>query len=366
MIEEEPPLERRMWIHPLVKLRKTHGHFNILYGEMRKFPPKFEAYCHLTMNSFDNILGFVYHRLKHQDTYMRLSISPEERLLVTLRYLATGQSISSLHFEFLLGRSTIGKIILHTCTVMQLPSTQEWMHISEEFLEKTAFPNCIGAIDGKHIRVKKPPNSASRYFNYHKFFYVVILAMVDTNYCFLFADIRAYGSASDARIFRSSRLARRLMSDSLSLPAPKPLPGNNGPIVPFVMVADQGFALSRHLIRPYPRRGLDRSKALFNSKLARAHCYVEHAFGILASRWRIYQTTIQLQPTTVKAVIKATVVLHNYCRLHEINDKHIEELPALNAPFVENGSVRTNVSTSGLQVSNQFTDYVSLNHHSHV
>ncbi|KAM4048665.1 uncharacterized protein ACNLHF_011477 [Anomaloglossus baeobatrachus] len=86
MIKEEPPLERRMWIHLLVKLRKTHGHFNILYGEMRKFPPKFQAYCHLTMNSFDNILGLVYHRLKHQDTCMRLSISPEEQLLVTLRF----------------------------------------------------------------------------------------------------------------------------------------------------------------------------------------------------------------------------------------------------------------------------------------
>ncbi|KAM4022315.1 uncharacterized protein ACNLHF_027482 [Anomaloglossus baeobatrachus] len=342
---------------------------------MRKFPPKFQAYCHLTMNLFDNILGLVYHRLKHQDTSMCLSISPEERLLVTLRYLATGQSISSLHFEFILGRSTIGKIILHTCTVlwetlrhhvMQLPSTQEWMHTSDEFLEKTVFPNCIGAIDGKHIRVKKPPNSASRYFNYHKFFSVVILAMVDTNYCFLFADIGAYGSASDARIFRSSRLARRLMSDSLGLPAPRPLPGTNGPIVPFVMVADQGSALSRHLMRPYPKRGLDRSKALFNSKLARARCYVERAFGILASRWRIYQTTIQLQPTTVKAVIKATVVLHNYCRLHESNDEDIEELPALNAPFVENGSVRITVSTSGLQVRNQFKDYFSLNRHSHV
>ncbi|KAM4045344.1 uncharacterized protein ACNLHF_009168 [Anomaloglossus baeobatrachus] len=194
----------------------------------------------------------------------------------TERFLATGQSFSALHFDFLLGRSTIAVIVRHTCDMiwqhlkdqmMPQPNREDWLKISKGFKDSVDFPNCIGALDGKHFRVKKPPNSGSRYFNFHKFFSVVILALVDTEYRFIYADIGAYGSASDARIFRSSRLAQRLQENSLLIPPPVALPGTSGPY--------------------------------FNNRLTKARRYVECAFGILANKWRIYHTTIQLQPNSV-------------------------------------------------------------------
>ncbi|KAH8038621.1 hypothetical protein HPB51_002745 [Rhipicephalus microplus] len=39
---------------------------------------------------------------------------------------------------------------------------------------------------------------------------------------------------------------------------------------------------------------------------------VENAFGILVSRWRIYERQINLEPENVEAVVKATCVLHNF------------------------------------------------------
>lgn len=70
--------------------------------------------------------------------------------------------------------------------------------------EKTQFPNCIGALDGKRIRVKKPPHSGSSYFNYKKYFSVVLLALTDAHLKFFAVDVGAYGSQGDSRMFRES------------------------------------------------------------------------------------------------------------------------------------------------------------------
>ncbi|CAJ0968057.1 unnamed protein product [Ranitomeya imitator] len=180
MLEEEPQMQKRLWVHPLLLLRGAYGHFSKLYNELRRYPVKFVAFCRLSILGFDKLLHVLRPYLLRQDTCMRLSISPEERLLVTSRFLATGHSYSSLHFEFLLGTSTISGIVRSTCDViwdtlksrlMPQPNTQDWLRIAQGFMEATEFPNCIGALDGKHIHVKKPPNSGSRYFNLKKYFF---------------------------------------------------------------------------------------------------------------------------------------------------------------------------------------------------
>ena len=48
----------------------------------------------------------------------RIPISVEERLAVTLRYLAMGNSQPDLAFSFKLGRSTINQIITEVCTFL--------------------------------------------------------------------------------------------------------------------------------------------------------------------------------------------------------------------------------------------------------
>lgn len=50
------------------------------------------------------------------------------------------------------------------------PNETQWKHIIEGFLEKWNLPNCVGAIDGKHIAIQAPPNTGSLYFNYKKSF----------------------------------------------------------------------------------------------------------------------------------------------------------------------------------------------------
>lgn len=49
---------------------------------------------------------------------------------------------------------------------MKVPTQADWIEIASGFAMRWQFPNCLGAVDGKHVAITAPPNSGSLYFNY--------------------------------------------------------------------------------------------------------------------------------------------------------------------------------------------------------
>lgn len=78
------------------------------------------------------------------------------------------------------------------------PSTESWKKCAEEFADRWNFPNCIGAIDGKHIRIRCPNLAGSLFYNYKDFHSIVLLAIVDAHYRFIAIDVGSYGREGDA------------------------------------------------------------------------------------------------------------------------------------------------------------------------
>lgn len=172
----------------------------------------------------------------------------------------------------------------------------------------------MGAIDGKHIVLQAPFNTESTYFNYKKSFSIILLALVDADYCFTFIDVGAQGRMNDAGVFASTTLYRKMMRRELSLPSTEPLPGRHKS-VPYIFVGDDAFPLSNSLLKAYSGNHIRGSmERIFNYRLCRARRIVENVFGILASVFRIFRTPMLIQPKKAAMVSMTCALLHNFLR----------------------------------------------------
>jgi len=83
---------------------------------------------------------------------------------------------------------------------------QEWLAPGKRYQAFWNFPHSMGATDGKHVVLQCPRNSASEYFNYKNAFSILLFALVDANYNFMFVDAGCQGRISDSVVFTNTWL----------------------------------------------------------------------------------------------------------------------------------------------------------------
>lgn len=182
-------------------------------------------------------------------------------------------------------------------------SAAEWLLVEEGFNRK--FPHCIGVMDGKHVVLQSPPHTGSEYYNYKNSFSIVLMALVSSDYRFIYADIGSQGRISDGGVLRNSLLWQKICSNSLNLPTPSPLHGSNTSTdIPYVFLGDGAFAHSANLMKPYPgNHAVGSPKRIFNQRLSSSRVVVENVFGILTAKFRIFKKPILLEPEKVSIII---------------------------------------------------------------
>lgn len=183
-------------------------------------------------------------------------------------------------------------IVFETAEIIWSKLVQEYMPVpTEEHLQKVIsdyynrwkFPNCFGSIDGKHCQIKCPPNSGSSYFNYLKYFSIVLQGVADADKKFLTIEVGGRGKQSDGGTFIASTLFNLLEAKQFCVPPDQELPGSNIKL-PNVLIGDEAYPLKKYLMRPYPRRVLTPKREYFNTRLSTARKCIECAFGILYSK----------------------------------------------------------------------------------
>jgi len=220
---------------------------------------------------------------------------------------------------------------------LQIPDTcEEWKTVADGFYAKWNFPNCIGAIDGKLVRLQRPVRAGGSYFNYKRYFSVNMMAVVDSDGRFLYVTVGAQGSANDAAVYNASSFAELVADNSnpLNIPPTANLPDTNT-ATPMVFDADEAYPLRPYIMKPFSSRGLSPSERVFNYRLSRARRTVENAFGMLANRFRIFHQTIQMHPDKVNIIVMASCVLHNMLRTKAISAQAPRSQPSTSGPMLD-------------------------------
>lgn len=180
-------------------------------------------------------------------------------------------------------------------------------------MEKWNVPNCIGAIDGKHVEFKVPLSVGSMYYNYKGTNSIILLGLVNANYEFIYINVGINGRVNDGGAFRESDFQKCLNDpkNPLNIPFDRPLP-NMEQSVPFVILADNAFPLQKHILKPFPLKNMTHDERIFNYRLSRGRRVVENVFGILCNRFRVLLTPIYLPVEVVQNITLACCSLHNY------------------------------------------------------
>lgn len=196
-----------------------------------------------------------------------------------------------------------------------MPKTaEEWLDIANSFEKKFQFPHCVGAVGGKHVIIQATKNNMSEYRNYKGSHSVVLMGIVDSNYCFMLANT-ACGMISEEVVFQNINYC------DLNLPSPIALLKFSETALPYVFVADDAFSLTNETMKPYPSQLKRNLESTFNERLSRANSVGENAFGLMASVFRILCKPLALQPEKVDLVLKTCVLLHNFLRRSSTSKK---------------------------------------------
>lgn len=123
-------VKRKRWVKDWLLKRDFYTHINLLTViRDSKDDKDFANYFRMKDACFDKLLVLVTPYLKKQDTCMRKAITPEEKLAVTLRYLATGRNIEDIKFSAVMSPAAIIEAIMDTCRAL-IYVLQDYMKVS--------------------------------------------------------------------------------------------------------------------------------------------------------------------------------------------------------------------------------------------
>ncbi|GFU95745.1 DDE Tnp4 domain-containing protein [Trichonephila clavipes] len=169
-IEMRKAKKKRVWQRKWLQRRIQLGCYENLMKELAlENSESYRRFLRMDVSTFEELVALVSPRIERKNTSMKKAIPAAERIALTLRYLTTA-------------------IYHHLGSEIQVPESEnEWKMVAEEFWAKWNFPLCLGAMDGKHIRIKPPSHSGATYRIYKGFFSIVLLALVEANlnFCML-------------------------------------------------------------------------------------------------------------------------------------------------------------------------------------
>uniref|UniRef100_A0A1I8NJZ2 Putative nuclease HARBI1 n=1 Tax=Musca domestica TaxID=7370 RepID=A0A1I8NJZ2_MUSDO len=233
------------------------------------------------------------------------SVSPRTKLLITLRFYASGSFLITVGDFCGVSVSTASRLVKETSHALasmakeyiKFPfDAKEMQQTSSEFFAIAKFPKVIGAIDCTHVRIQSPGGDNGEIFRNRKgYFSFNVQAVCNAKLMFHDLVARWPGSAHDSNIFQNSRLKFRF---------------EEGHFQNYVLLGDSGYKQCKYMMTPLlnPCTG---PEALYNESQIRTRNTIERCFGVWKRRFPVLSMGLRLATPTKMSVIVACAVLHN-------------------------------------------------------
>ena len=177
------------------------------------------------------------------------------------------------------------------------------------------FQDCMGAIDGTHVRVRVGGNKKITYWNHHNYTSMNILAVCDFKMRFIYTRIGVPGRAHDSKIL--THCARH---DNYF-----PFPSSEK-----YFLVDSGYPNRRGFLAPYrgeayhPNHFAGRRpttlRETFNKRHSSLRSVIERTFGVWKGKWSILEGRVRYDVQMQEKIVAATMALHNFIRDSNIED----------------------------------------------
>lgn len=141
------------------------------------------------LGTFEILLRLIALVIEKKATKMREPIGSDQRNLVMLQFLSTGDAHTTIAANYVMSPSTVGRTLGGLCNSLwdklmeashiRTPSAvSAWKHIARGFEDRWNLPNMVEAIDGKLVQMFAPPGQASSFFDYKTTHSIVLLWFV--------------------------------------------------------------------------------------------------------------------------------------------------------------------------------------------
>ncbi|KAJ8868639.1 hypothetical protein PR048_030178 [Dryococelus australis] len=314
-------------LHRFGKRKMKRREFSKKLLAQRDIYDVYKHYLRMDADTVRELLLLLALYPQQEDTRIRNRIPTEERLVANLRYLATSRSHECLRFSGGISPQSLATIISETRRHIYEVLREKYLKLSDRkyrsrtysfiltlqihkvlieqgdlreklaegtlFLNKYSitsgnrwyFPNCEGALNGKHFRTVYPKRSGAQVYNHKHFYSKVLMGMVNSYYEFVYFDVGNYGRNSDG----SSRY------DHLNLPQGD----QNVESLNFVLVADEVFGLHKHVMKPF-----NKAEPTYEAILI-----IDYQ-----RREIILHSVIHIKPENIRHVVMTICVLYNILR----------------------------------------------------
>lgn len=247
--------------------------------------------------------------------YGKDKITSTKALLLTIWYLSNTETFRQVSDRFDVSLSSAHRCLLRVLKFflslrieyIKWPTMNEYREISVGFRMKQGIDGIIGAIDGCHVRIRRPQEHQEAYVNRHKYCSVLIQGVVDHRKRFLDVYCGEPGSIHDARLLRKSNIYSKAQDNPQFF-------GEN------FLLGDSAYPSLRWLVPPFKDNGaLSANQKIFNFKHSSSRIVVEHTFGLLKGRFRRLHYLDNLNINTAVQIIMVSCILHNICQMYKDN-----------------------------------------------